>query len=509
VPTANPLKTDPTRTGALRNRLDADLRRRLNTLRRALFDLIVASDVFGLSAPASSFAPIQQWRFFTAAEKLTAFRQWLDFAATRVFFPGERWWEKYVIEAYEKGAARSLEEIRRPRGGPVERAATVRQFLDGLGSPPAPGVPILNAASRDVAGKFITERAAALAARLDGEIGGLSALTVQTIGRAVTDGLDRGFTARQIARDIELATEVSRKRALLIAQTEVVRIHAEGQLDGMEKLGVVEVGAVVEWSTATGACVLCAPLKGVLFKMNEARGLIPRHPRCRCAWAAANLASREPGQKAERRQVERALRASVKGEGESRWPGASLDVQPRGAPASTMPAGVRTVTKREPATTELPDGRKVKWVPDPIANPRANVTILIDPRKMDADWAKDRNFYIPPGGGGAEIGGRRSGFEEFLRKGTPVQAPKVELGADGLPTFVNGRHRFSVVRDLGATEVAVTIPRSQVAEFLRRYGPDKRSGARLGRPVHNTYLVVPPEVSAALLLFSEALNRRG
>lgn len=72
------------------------------------------------------------------------------------------------------------------------------------------------------------------------------------------------------------------------------RAYAEGQLEALEQLGVAEVGVEVEWlvsglgSTKAGypsPCPQCAPMAGKVFKIAEARGLIPLHPRCKCAWA--------------------------------------------------------------------------------------------------------------------------------------------------------------------------------------------------------------------------------
>jgi SPP1 gp7 family putative phage head morphogenesis protein len=80
-------------------------------------------------------------------------------------------------------------------------------------------------------------------------------------------------------------------RARMIARTEIIRAHAEGQLDALEKLGVDKVGVMVEWSTAGDdrVCSLCMSLEGVVLKIKEARGLIPRHISCRCAFSPANV----------------------------------------------------------------------------------------------------------------------------------------------------------------------------------------------------------------------------
>ncbi len=37
----------------------------------------------------------------------------------------------------------------------------------------------------------------------------------------------------------------------------------------------------------------------------------------------------------------------------------------------------------------VPGHGEVRFVADPVANPRSNVTILVDPAKLDADWSQD------------------------------------------------------------------------------------------------------------------------
>jgi GNAT superfamily N-acetyltransferase len=74
-----------------------------------------------------------------------------------------------------------------------------------------------------------------------------------------------------------------------------IRAHAEGQLTALEAAGVEQVSAAAEYDT-TGdgkVCPKCRPLDGVVLTVPEARGMIPRHPRCRCAWKPAVV--KQPG----------------------------------------------------------------------------------------------------------------------------------------------------------------------------------------------------------------------
>ena len=69
-------------------------------------------------------------------------------------------------------------------------------------------------------------------------------------------------------------------RANLIARTETARAQSEGTLEGFRQSGV----EVVKFLTAAGCCPICADLNGREFTIDEASGMIPVHPGCRCAW---------------------------------------------------------------------------------------------------------------------------------------------------------------------------------------------------------------------------------
>ena len=126
----------------------------------------------------------------------------------------------------------------------------------------------------------------------------------------------------------------------------------------------------------------------------------------------------------------------------------------------------------EPAGAgQLASGEDVTFVPHQSAGGN-DATLMVDPGKLDQDWARDEGYYIPPGGGGAEIAGRRARFERFLQEGEPVQAPRAVLGGNGRLAFEDGRHRFSVLRDLGIDRVALTVPKEQAEEFKKRYGAE-------------------------------------
>lgn len=111
----------------------------------------------------------------------------------------------------------------------------------------------------------------------------------QAISALLSTATQFGVNPKKIATQLAKQTGLSKERALLIAQTELIGVYAEGQLDALEAAGVSEVTAQVEWLTAgdSRVCPRCAAMEGVKLKIADARGKIPLHPRCRCAWVPA------------------------------------------------------------------------------------------------------------------------------------------------------------------------------------------------------------------------------
>jgi len=121
----------------------------------------------------------------------------------------------------------------------------------------------------------------------------------------------------------------------------------------------------------------------------------------------------------------------------------------------------------------LADGSAVHFVPHPSAVPGEHETVLVDAAALDSAWSKDEGYYVPPGGGGAEVPGRRERFGRFLKTGRPVESPKAVMVGDAVAVD-DGRHRLSFLRDAGIDRVAVTVPAEQADEFRRRFASRAR-----------------------------------
>ena len=87
---------------------------------------------------------------------------------------------------------------------------------------------------------------------------------------------------------------------------------------------------MAEWSTAGDdrVCPLCGPLEGSVMTVKEARGLLPRHPNCRCAWIPADKKRKEAGQKRGPAR-DAAVKKSIKAEGPTKKKRSFRDIKRR------------------------------------------------------------------------------------------------------------------------------------------------------------------------------------
>lgn len=252
-----------------------------------------------------------RWRFLTSVDKLRQFRDWLARQVQYIIFGSttaqieESWWRQFVERGYRQGQERTFIDVRKAPATSdpklLEQYAGGRaEFLRGVfGQPTA------------------VEKVQLLAGRIYSDLRGVTEQMGASMGRELADGIARGDHPHEIARRMAKNIDgIGRDRAKLIARTEIIRAHAEGQLDAMKRTGVTHVGVAVEWSTADDehVCPLCRPLDGVVLAVEEAHGLIPRHPNCRCAFVPANVGEDKSGQIRGQRKILRAFSRSVSAE---------------------------------------------------------------------------------------------------------------------------------------------------------------------------------------------------
>jgi SPP1 gp7 family putative phage head morphogenesis protein len=119
------------------------------------------------------------------------------------------------------------------------------------------------------------------------ELTGITDVMDQRISRVLASGIANGEGAMSVARNIADQVEgIGLTRARTLARTELVNAYSEATLNTYEDAGLSSVELMAEFSTAGDdqVCPECEDLDGQVMSISEARGLIPRHPRCRCSW---------------------------------------------------------------------------------------------------------------------------------------------------------------------------------------------------------------------------------
>lgn len=127
--------------------------------------------------------------------------------------------------------------------------------------------------------------------------------------------------------------------------------------------------------------------------------------------------------------------------------------------------------------------QSVNWEIPPTA--RAGITsgdeiiIWVDLTKLDNSWKKDKGNYVGRGGTENAIKNRYHDFGEWLKKGIPVQMPEVYI-RDNEVKFINGRHRFSWMRDHGAHSIPVVLSLND-DDARQKFKWDKEDNPENGR----------------------------
>ncbi len=297
----NPLLTDPTRTGLLRRTFRKHLEHQFGLLKGQVVKHLIVEQALGpLTGNALS-------EFASDPANVEAFKQWLqqllgEYLLSRT---EEELWNEYIQQGYKKGAGRAFDDFNTAKREDLGYTPSQEQFLQ-----------------ESFAHPVSVDKVKLLAGRSYDELKNVTSDMSNKMTRGLTDGLVQGKSPREIARDLAKQVGISKDRALLVARTEIIRAHAEGQLMALEKLGVEEVGVAVEWSTSgvgttrkgyPSPCHICAPLKGIVLKLSEAAGMIPRHPNCMCSWVPANVGEDKSGQIRSAAGIKAAVKKSIEG----------------------------------------------------------------------------------------------------------------------------------------------------------------------------------------------------
>jgi hypothetical protein len=277
---------DPSRTKTERQRFMREMKRRLKLLRKEVWKWLVIDDELGLE-PRKPFQLKQekklqqknrrQYAFLTDPQKMQEFQTWLqrqvDGGLLEVDNLNRPWTSKYVTSSWRKGMMRSYTDVRKQGFSvtPDWYGGTKEQWLRSAFLRPE-----------------MMSKVELLGTRAFESMKDITSTISSQMSRVLADGMANGYGPTKIARtlDRQVFAGRNRARAMTIARTEIIHAHAEGQLDGLEDLGIEKVKPQVEISTAGDGlvCDICNSFVEQVYTTQAARGIIPIHPNCRCAW---------------------------------------------------------------------------------------------------------------------------------------------------------------------------------------------------------------------------------
>lgn len=273
------LKGDPTRTLSIRRKFVIDVNKRFSRLKRAINNNILGANVFriGLGENVS----IERFLLNANSDKHKEFMRWLERQEQRFILSkgtsglelirdGDQWTDIYIQSAYQKGIARARIELK--------KAGADVPTTFGASSAQAEVTAAFNS-------PFHIDRVQLAFTQTWTSMVGVNAAMHSQISRVLAQGMAEGRNPREIARSInDRVDKIGIARARTIARTETIRAHHSATIGEYKRAGIEGVIVKAEWLTAgdNRVCPACEALEGQIFTLDEAEGMIPLHPNCRC-----------------------------------------------------------------------------------------------------------------------------------------------------------------------------------------------------------------------------------
>ena len=340
----NPLRLDPTRTSRLRAQLNSAMMARFNQFKKELQELLIKGNELGFKMPEHRTLTETQWlrklgitanvAWASPSEKQVAeLKKWLAFKTGQLFLKQEdqdstqTWLGQYIKQVYQRGLKRAWDDMKRPTGplglpkeaGQAYQKGQVAEFMrQSFGGP----IPV--------------ERVNILTTRAFNDLEGITNDMNKIIVRTLIDGMTNGLNPRTVGAELNKIVGGYKNRGTAIARSEMIRAFNEGALDGLENLGAKAIGVMVEWSTSgmgitakgnPSPCKKCAPLANLVLTIEEARGLLPRHPNCMCSLIPANVGEKSDKQIRDATRIRAAIVQSARGD--TRWLGRKKKIASR------------------------------------------------------------------------------------------------------------------------------------------------------------------------------------
>lgn len=122
--------------------------------------------------------------------------------------------------------------------------------------------------------------------------------TMSTLGSLLRKTLGKIFTASSQSQNQVTSADAGKTRGILRkvidtimrkTQDAVTEVQADGKLDAYGQSNIQHVQVRVETVQDKRRCRHCAGLQGKQMTIEQARGLLPVHPNCRCLWYFTSL----------------------------------------------------------------------------------------------------------------------------------------------------------------------------------------------------------------------------
>lgn len=285
---------DPTRTTSLRNAFVRQMTKRFAELKKAIKQAIIEQDCFGLTenkiqsyilgVPAA-----KEYKYMTSEEKITAFMEWLKSQERKGILQTTQfsqlgsaartpWTNMYIEDSYKRGVIRARYELGKAGYG-IPKMEQTGGIFASMNTP------------------FHMDRVGLLFSRTFTDLKGITDQMDSHISRILSQGMIDGDGPRDIARkllntidgNLGMTDTLGRfipaeRRAITLARTETIRAHHLATVQEYRNWGAAGVNVEAEIVTAQdeNVCEECDSLTGQTYTLDEAEGLIPVHPNCRC-----------------------------------------------------------------------------------------------------------------------------------------------------------------------------------------------------------------------------------
>jgi len=306
------LKTlsDPTRTLTLRKAFESALFVRFRWLKGLINTSIVTNDCFGLKIPnrginpdyfslvVNQVGPIDSERFAFERDpkKVTLFMDWLReqtelgileiVVGTQIGQAVEKaWTNKYIQTAYQRGMIRGVTELNN-KGYQVPSFDKIPGGITAAFNRP-----------------FHLDKVGLVYTRTFEGLKGITDEMSKQISRTLAQGIADGKGPMELARQLnDRVDKIGITRSRILARTEIIRAHHVATIQMYDNWGAVGVKVMAEWITAEDGrvCPDCSSMarrdkgfgKGI-YTLDQAMGLIPFHPQCRCVCIPLDITDNE------------------------------------------------------------------------------------------------------------------------------------------------------------------------------------------------------------------------